>query len=501
MSIVSESPINLVAEAATATAAIHAGSLRKMAGAMAWTGAGMSSTQLLTWIATFTVARLLTPSDYGLIGMATIYTGLVLALSEFGLGLTVVNLQDLTQEQVAQINTLSVLFGILAFLISLLVAFPIGAFFRTAQLPALIIVMSAAFIITSFKTIPLALLQRELQFKTIARIEAIASLFYALTTILAAVAGMKYWSLAVGGLALIAAQTVLTLQRQRSKFLWPYFQTLRFPMQFSRHIVASNFSWYAYTNSDFLMAGRFLGQSALGVYNVAWMLASAPVEKITGIIMRVVPSFFAAAYTEKSALRSYVLTLAQVIFLLVLPLSMILIILADQLVFAVLGPKWMLAVTPLRILACYMAVRSLTNIWGPLLNAQRQSRFTMWTNVTAAIVFPIGFFFGSHWGTTGIAVAWIALFPLLAIPLFWRAFREIEMPPMQYLQAIWPAVGASLIMSVFILLLRTSLPANWPVYAKIVPEIFSAGVAYLGTMLILFPQILKHLYRIFRPAQ
>src|SRR5919108_998881 len=70
--------------------------LHTMAKAFAWSGTGMWSTQLFTWLATFTVARLLAPSDYGLIGIAQIFVGLVMEVNDYGLGLTVVNLRDLT---------------------------------------------------------------------------------------------------------------------------------------------------------------------------------------------------------------------------------------------------------------------------------------------------------------------------------------------------------------------------------------------------------------------
>src|SRR5258708_2773773 len=113
------------------------GLLRKMAEAVAWTGLGLWSTQLLTWVGTFSVARLLTPADYGLIGMATVYIGLVLALTEFGIGLTVINLRELSDEQVAQINTLSIVFGVAAVLFSCIGAAPLGSFSPPPPLPTL----------------------------------------------------------------------------------------------------------------------------------------------------------------------------------------------------------------------------------------------------------------------------------------------------------------------------------------------------------------------------
>ena len=79
---------------------------------VAWTGASKWSIQLITWVTTFVVARLLTPDDYGIVAMASVYTGLLALLTEFGIGSAIVMLSGLSEDQIAQINTLSILLGI-----------------------------------------------------------------------------------------------------------------------------------------------------------------------------------------------------------------------------------------------------------------------------------------------------------------------------------------------------------------------------------------------------
>jgi PST family polysaccharide transporter len=259
-------------------------------------------------------------------------------------------------------------------------------------------------------------------------------------------------------------------------------------------------SWYFYTNSDFLMAGRLLGQAALGAYNIAWTIASAPVDRVTSMFMRVMPSFFAASHQEKAALRSYVFTLAEVVSIAILPLGAILLLTADDLIATVLGTKWMSAVLPLRILACYTSFRALANIMTPLLNAQRQAHYTMWTNVAAACYFPVGFFIGSRWGTAGIASAWIVLFPLIAVPLFRRGLKAIEMSAQHYLQALWPAASATICMVAAMLILRGAFPAHWPVSFRLAADLTVAAIVYSSTLLIFHGAELRNLLRIARPS-
>src|SRR2546425_12150191 len=83
---------------------------RSLVRGIAWTSGAKWAGQLLAWASTLIVARLLTPEDYGLVGMASIYLGVITLVSEFGLGSAVVTLRDLSAEQVAQLNGLSVVF-------------------------------------------------------------------------------------------------------------------------------------------------------------------------------------------------------------------------------------------------------------------------------------------------------------------------------------------------------------------------------------------------------
>src|SRR6266851_346549 len=124
---------------------------------IAWTGAAKWSSQVLAWASTLVVARILTPDDYGLVSMASVYLGVLMLVSEFGLGSAVVTLRDLTEEQIAQLNGLSVCLGLVGFAISCAVAIPLGRFFGSPGLPRVIVVMSMGVMVTSFQSIPYSL--------------------------------------------------------------------------------------------------------------------------------------------------------------------------------------------------------------------------------------------------------------------------------------------------------------------------------------------------------
>src|SRR5438105_3774100 len=88
---------------------------RSLLHGLAWTSAAKWAGQLLAWASTLIVARLLSPADYGLVGMAAVFLGLITLVSEFGLGTTVITLRRLTDHEVAQLNGLAVLVGLCGF--------------------------------------------------------------------------------------------------------------------------------------------------------------------------------------------------------------------------------------------------------------------------------------------------------------------------------------------------------------------------------------------------
>ena len=97
--------------------------------------------------------------------MATVYLGLVTLFTQFGLSTAVITLRDLDENQVAQINTVAVLFGIAGFVLSSALSSPLAAFFKAPNLRWVIVAMSAGFVIGSFRTVPAALLQKDMNFR------------------------------------------------------------------------------------------------------------------------------------------------------------------------------------------------------------------------------------------------------------------------------------------------------------------------------------------------
>ena len=451
---------------------------RHLVAGIAWTAAAKWSTQILSWASTLIVARLLVPSDFGLIGMATLYLGVVQIFSEAGLGTAVLTLRDLTEDQIAQINTVSLLSGAVALGISCAVAAPLGRFFRAPQLPAVVVVMSTVFVISALRTVPYSLLQKEMRFKLLSVFETAQALAQATGTLVIALMGLGYWALVLGNIIGATVSMALNIAWRRRGFRRPHLRSLQRALQFSWHVLVARLSWYGYSNADFLVAGRMLGAAPLGAYTFAWNLATMPVEKVTDLVTRVTPAFFSAVQDEHAALRRYLRTLTEGLSLFTFPATIGLGMVAPEFVNLVLGKKWLGVIAPLELLAFYASFRSIATLLPQVLTVVRETRFVMWDTFAALILLPSAFFVGSRWGTIGIAWGWVVAYPFIAVPLFVRAFRRIEMPVREYLGALSPAVNGAVAMVVFVGALKWALPPAWSLYLRFSVELLAGAAGY-----------------------
>ena len=303
---------------------------------IAWTAAAKWITQLFTGGSMIAVARLLSPSDFGLVGMATLYLGLIQTFSEFGFGSAIVMLRDLSREQIAQLNAVAVISGAAGVCLSCALALPLGNFFHAPKLPAVVAAMSIGFLIVAFKTVPGALLQRRC------------------------------------GLRRCPRPTPCRPSRRRpSPYCWPISGSAtgpgagQYPRRACRHgnlhrlspprlphaeaflyfdlqsatagiSLVARFCWYGYSNADFLVAGRVLGPAA-GRLHLGLEPGQHPGKKVTSMVGQVTPSFFSAVQNDSSLLRRYLRTLTEGIALVTFPAAFGLALLAPDLVHVVLG--------------------------------------------------------------------------------------------------------------------------------------------------------------------
>lgn len=448
---------------------------------IAWTGGAKWTTQVIGWSSTLLVAHLLGPDPYGLLGMATIFLGLVSTLTEFGLGTAVVSLRTLSERQLAQLTSLSIVLGVAGALLTCAAAWPLGWIYREPQLPWVVVAISGNFLLSAIRVIPAARLQRDLEFRRLAILETAQSTVLAVANVTFAYLGFGVWTLVWGSIVSQVAGTTLTWMARPGRFAMPTVAGLQGVLSFSTHVLVGRLAWYVYTNADFFVAGLVFGKATLGAYTLAWQFASIPIEKVSGLVARVTPAIFAKAQDDNATLRRLLLNITEGLGFVTLPLTIGLALVAPELVRLLLGEKWLAAIGPLQLLALYASYRSLVTVLPQILTVKGDARWSMWLGVWTAIALPAGFAVGSRFGPTGIAATWIVIYPLFTIPLFRRTFRRIELTPWPYIRVLLPSLRGTAAMALVVVSIGAVVPPSVPPTLRLVSLVVAGVLVYALT--------------------
>lgn len=459
---------------------------RTLFGGVTWIGGIKGVTLSLTWLSTVIVARLLTPADYGLVAMATVYLGLTSMITDFGLGSAIVALDHFDERVAAQLHSVSMVVGVAAFLVSCTVAAPLGRFYGTASLIPVIIVLSVGLVLDAMRVVPMAILARRLQFKQLSLLEALKALSAVASTLALAFWGAKYWALVVGNVLASFVLTAFVLVTLPQRLAWPRLRELRSTLTFSSHFLFGQLAWYGYSNADFVVAGRVLGRVALGEYTMAWTLTSAPADKIMAVFGRVMPTMFAAVQRDVAALRRYFLLFTEALGILIVPAGIGLALVARDFVLLVFGAKWAAAVVPVQILCLYTVVHILTTPLASVLQVRGQASFPMRMGLLALAVLPPAFCAaGWLWGTRGVAGVWLVIYPLILLPIYRRVLRVLDMSVRDYFSCLTATLSSAAIMIVVVFLMRDFAAPGWSLISRFAAEVISGAAAFIGSALVL----------------
>jgi len=428
-------------------------------------GIGWSATsqmaKLLIQLFVFAVlARLLTPSDFGLIAMVVVFSSFVAIFSDFGLGFALVQKREIDDTLLSSVFWINVVAGLLLTLSLALLAPLIALFFSEQALIPIVVLISTTFFISSFGTVQMALLMKRMDFKSLGICSILSVGISGGIAIFLAYSGYGVSSLAWN--TVIAAIVAVILY-------WTYSRWIP-RLTFSRHQVGevlgfglnlTGFSFVNYfsRNLDNLLIGRFLGAASLGFYSLAYNLLILPISNISDVVGRVMFPALSSIQDDLGAVREAYLNAARYVAAVGFPVMVWLVISAPQVIAVVYGPQWDRSILLLQILAFVGIVQSVAATVGWIYTSQgRTDTFFRW-GVLAAITYAISFAIGLHWNLEGVAVAYAIAGYIIAYPGFFIAFKLINLKFSYFLLQLKSIILATFTLGVIAFTFRVTLEA------------------------------------------
>jgi O-antigen/teichoic acid export membrane protein len=391
------------------------------------------------------LARLLTPADFGIVAAALTIVGFSEIFALLGVGPAVVQRPQLEERHIRTGFTFSVLFGIVLAALLWFLAPGIASFYQSDNLTPVLQTIILVFPLSGLTVMAESLMQRELQFRKLARIEvSVYAIGSGIVGVSLAFAGLGAWALVASYLVqqILRAIAVLAAQPHSKK---PQLEVKAFKELFyfgGGFTVARVFHYFG-MQGDNLVVGRWLGMDALGLYGRAYQLMTIPVNLFGGVLETVLFPTMSKVQNESERLVTAYRRGVALTGLILLPISVVSYLLAPELIDVLLGSAWSEVVTPFRILVIGMLFRTSIKINSTLARAKGAVYRNAWRQGIYAILVVGGAWIGQHWGIPGVALGVLfalAIQSLLMtqlglsmIPFTWRQSWSIYFP------AIWSA--------------------------------------------------------------
>jgi PST family polysaccharide transporter len=453
-----------------------------MAASVSWTAGSQAAMQAVTFVTTVVLARLLAPSDFGLVGMAAVYTGLVTMLGEMGLGAALVQRRDISERDLDTVFWSGLAAAAVIYAASFALSPVASWFFRDPEVGAMVRVSSVAFVVTSVGTVHKALLNKAMRFDRLARAEVTAILSYGCIAVALAVAGFGAWAIVFGQVARAAVEVlVLWLVerwRPRVRFEIASFKGL---FGFGANVWAFNFVNYARENVDFLVVGRVLGATQLGLYTFGYNLANLPRRQLISIVGRVTFPAFSKVQDDDESLRAIYAKVIRFVSLFSFPLLSGLAVVAPLLVPLVYGEKWLPSVLPIQVLCGAGMLYSLGGPSGSVFLAKGRPGLLLKISVISLSGLLLMLLWLVRYGIVGVSVAVLTYTVLsLSIGQFYTN-SLIGLRMRTYLRALVPASVACIPLVSAVAVLGAVQPqtgaAGSLVWLGV--EVVAGGAAYL----------------------
>jgi len=416
-----------------------------------WTGASTIFIGLIEFIKFAVLARLLSPSDFGLMGMLVVIMGFAQAFADMGVSNAIIHKQNTTEEQLSSLYWLNIFIGALLFLI-LCVANPlIVRFYKEPRLGHLIFWVALIFPITSLGQQFQILLQKKLKFSKLSRIEVISVILGSITAILLAVKGQGVLSLIWGQIATATIKSLLLIRFSGKKFP-PAFRfekkDLRDYLSFGLYQMGERNVNYLSSNIDYLLIGRFLGADALGIYTLAYKLITVPLMKITPILTRVAFPVFSKKQTDNASINRGYLAIIKILSFIVFPSLIGLSVTAPIFVPVIYGTNWARTVPVIQILAIVGMIKATGSLSGSVLLAKGRADITFIWNFIVCITNFFVFWIAARRGLLTVAWSWVGLSIFYFICGRWMLYKVIGLKWKNYLSALMNPALMSLIMGI-----------------------------------------------------
>ena len=413
-------------------------------GSMA-TGLSQGVAMGFTIISAVVLARLLTPDDFGLLGMVSVIVNFLFIFKDIGLSNATIQKEEITRPQISTLFWINSLISLSLGLIMVAVGPLVARFYDRAELTGIMTVLAISFVVEGLTIQHTALLRRHLRFSAVAIADIMSRFSFLVTAIIMALLGFSYWSL-VGG-HIVRSMVLLGFTIYTCPWVPGRMQRgagVRSMMRFGGHVTTGNLLAYLARNLDRILIGKLYGAAALGLYRQAYQLLMQPLTQVKYPLQHLSLPVLSSLQKEPERYRRYFSKLLDISISIALPVAVYCFLESEFLIRVALGPQWAEAAPIFRILAIGGIFVSASFLPGLALLSYGYSKKYMQLLIATSIIQSLSFVAGSPFGINGIAIAYTVSSFLVLIPMVILSFRGTSVNArLFFLTIVWPFLSAA----------------------------------------------------------
>ncbi len=372
------------------------------------------------FLSVVSLARLLSPEDFGLVASVAPLIAFIALFQDIGLQQAVIQRASITPEQLNRIFWVTMLLGMSCVLITCLLSPAVAWFYHDPRLQLLTVVICLPLLISSMSSLPVSLLNRTMRFGALSAIDVTATGAGFLATLTGALCGLGYWSLAlsqpVTACVLLFGSMLATGWRPGRPCFW----LERDIFSFGANLTGYNVLNYFARNLDNILFGRYAGSVQLGYYDRAYKLLLFPLQNINWPLGRVMMPVFSRMQDDKPRLRQTYLRTVGLLTLVTVPGIAAVSIVPVDVVRFLFGEKWLPVAPIFAWLGIVGLVQPLHASANWLFVSQGRTDAMLRWGVFSSFTTILSFAIGLKWGAVGMAAAYTISEYAVRLPvLYW----------------------------------------------------------------------------------
>lgn len=388
-------------------------SSNKLISGIFWSVIEVAIKRVLDLVVKLVLARLLFPEDFGVIGMATVFISFIQVLNEAGMGAALIQKkeEELTSGHLNTVFWSNLVWSIFLYFIIILFVTPfIVKFYNQPILSQIVPILSLSLLAAALNVVHKSQLMRSLSFKKIAYINNLSTFGAGVFALISAYLGFGFWALVINTVLSYLISVPLYFYQTRwlpkLEFNTLYLKEI---LMFGVFTMITQLIINIVSNVDYLLIGKYISASAVGIYTLAFMMTSSVKGQVTSMLNRVMFPFYSKIQDDIELLKSYYVRLVKYYAIILYPLMLIFILFGEEIIRLFYGEKWIETVLPMKILALGMLISVLTNGYNLLFRSIGKPKLEMQIQIVSIIVYlpsiVIGLYLNGY-----IGVAWGTVF-------------------------------------------------------------------------------------------